>query len=289
MTITVGQFIARSTKELKEHGVDSPRGDIMCCVCEICGINRGDVLTQPDRILQAREWSRLHQALKRRLQGESIAYILGYKYFYKYKFQVDSRVLVPRPETEKIVERILSQESFSQKKCQILDMGTGSGCVGLSLVKELDLARLTAVDISTGALEVFYENAKRLQVFHKVQTFLCDLTSLKPPYPLRVYDIIVANPPYIAFEDMEVCPDVVQYEPHVALFTEGGIKAPLTWLKKASGLLKPQGIFMMEFGLGQGPFLLKKARELKVFDKVELVFDDTHRERFIYGVRSWTR
>ena len=202
---------------------------------------------------------------------------------------MDSRVLVPRPETELIVETILHSVQDRSGSYQILDMGTGSGCIGLSLLKELKNAQLTALDISSNALEVFKENAESLQLSDRVRAIneSCESASRLAPSlkgAFDSYDIIVANPPYIDPKDKDVCPNVVKHEPHVALFTEGGIQSPLRWMKEASRLLRNQeSVFMMEFGVGQGDTLKQESSVEGVLNKVQLIQDYTHRDRFLIG------
>ena len=391
--MTLKEFIIENSKRLKNNNVDSPRLDVELFVCDVCYIDRAHLLTQWDRSLTDSEFHQLNSAIERRVHGESVAYILGYKHFYKYRFNVDSRVLVPRPETELMVEKILHWVDNKSYPYRILDMGTGSGCIGLSLAKELTNSRLTAVDISVEALEVFKENMESLQLSDRVTMIHSDVVNLaqisrsvptattgplavpgrtpstgfdrlsgmlstpfrprslahqsfstlvtktcerreqlplnvttRPPVTARplderrgtdeerleaylryvegkrrgrqqslsprgeqlqsFYDIVVANPPYIAPEDPDVCRNVVEYEPHIALFTERGLEAPIAWMKQVPYLLKHQGaVFMMEFGLGQGDELKKQLENLQVFDRVQLIPDYTCRNRFLYGTR----
>lgn len=287
---SIGDLITEGTRLLNHYNIYSPRQDLEILLCEICKMERSHLLTQRERKLSTEESHQIYTAIKRRIHGESVAYILGYKYFYKYKFLVDARVLVPRPETELIVEQVLQWASQNKDHTyQILDMGTGSGCIGLSLCQELKNSQLTAVDISTEALDVFKKNTKNLSLSHRVRAVHGDV-----PLPLPLshkkqvnswsqdpYDIIVANPPYIDPEDQNICPNVIQHEPPIALFSERGISSPLKWMEQAASLLKAsKSIFMMEFGLGQGDNLKQEAQSRGYFNNVQLLQDYTHRDRF---------
>ena len=200
---------------------------------------------------------------------------------------MDARVLVPRPETELIVEQVLQWTNQNKNHpYQILDMGTGSGCIGLSLCQELKNSQLTAVDISTEALDVFKKNTKNLSLSKRVRAVHGDVSLPQKKqgnsWSQGPYDIIVANPPYIDPEDRNLCPNVRQYEPPIALFSEKGISSPLKWLEQATSLLRDsKSIFMMEFGLGQGDNLRQEAQSRGYFNNVQLLQDYTHRDRFL--------
>ena len=283
----IGDTITEGTRLLNHYNIFSPRQDLEILLCEICKMERSHLLTQRERKLSIEESHQIHTAIKRRICGESIAYILGYKYFYKYKFLVDARVLVPRPETELIIEQVLQWASQNKDHpYQILDMGTGSGCIGLSLCQELKNSQLTAVDISTEALDVFKKNTKSLNLSHRVRAVHGDVSLPQRKrgncWSQGPYDIIVANPPYIDPEDKNLCPNVIQYEPPIALFSEKGISSPLKWVGQAASLLRDSKfIFMMEFGLGQGDNLRQEAQNRGYFNRVQLLQDYTHRDRFL--------
>jgi len=188
--------------------------------------------------------------LERRLKGEPLAYLLGEKGFYKDIFEVCPGVLIPRPETELLVEKgleFLKTTKAAQPK--IFDFGCGSGCLGLSLLREMPQAVLTGFDVSAVAVEVSRRNARRLQLSQRasfVQKSIQDLEFQESA------DLIVANPPYIAPTDPQVEPHVAAYEPHLALYAEeNGFHEIRVWSEQAFRLLKANGMFVMEFGFGQ--------------------------------------
>lgn len=280
--MTLREFITENSKILKQNNKPSPRLDVELFICHVCHMDRVSLITHWDRKLKENELNQLTHFVQRRVQGEPVAYILGHKDFYKYRFKVDARVLVPRPETELIVEKVLHWIKDKKHPYGILDMGTGSGCIGLSLSKELENSQLTAVDLSEKALAVFGENTKSLQLSQRVTPIHSDVAHLHQILNRGSYDIVVANPPYVPHGDRKVCKNVVAYEPHMALFAEK--TTGVLWMKQALYLLRDQGaVFMMEFNWEQGDELKKQAQKMGEF--VQLVPDYNHRNRLLYCVR----
>ena len=182
----------------------------------------------------------LNEYLQRLLKYEPVQYILGYAEFYGLKFKVTPAVLIPRPETEELVELI--GEEISDPKLSILDIGTGSGCIPITLKKNIAQAEVTSVDISEDALKIARENAQS----NGVEVTFIHMDILKDA-PARGYDVIVSNPPYIGFDEKERMNDnVLIHEPHLALFSED----PLQFYKRiaeiAPQILNPGGKIYVE-------------------------------------------
>ena len=186
--------------------------------------------------------------LLRRQQKEPIAYILGYKYFWKYKFLTNKSVLIPRPDTELIIEEALKCLPISKSK-QILDVGTGSGCIVISLLKERPKCEATAIDISLKAINVAKTNAKLHQLENKINFINIDIDK----YNSNNYDLIISNPPYINSIDLNRLDDDIKFhEPKIAL--SGGCDG-FKYLKKvifkSKKLLKIKGKLIIEIGQKQ--------------------------------------
>ncbi len=179
----------------------------------------------------------LENHLKRLKEGEPVQLVFGYTYFYKNKFRVNSHTLIPRPETEELVDIIL--EHFSLKEDQnrglkVLDIGTGSGCIALSLLKERPTWRATGIDISSEALEIANQNALDLDVIDRFKSK--ELDFLKNEINFSEFDIIISNPPYIPMSEFNLMDKkVLDYEPHSALFVE---QDPLIFYKRILEELK---------------------------------------------------
>lgn len=200
--------------------------------------------------------------LERRRQGEPLAYILEEKGFYKDVFFVKPGVLIPRPETELLVEKSL--EALKRKgriAPLIYDFGCGSGCIGLSLLRDLPSARLIGVDQSPTAIEVSAQNARNLKLEGRAEFQQLSISG-DSMNSFGLAELIVANPPYIADDDPDVQKEVDEFEPHQALYSgPTGLELIRTWSERAFHLLKSGGIFMMEFGKGQAPEVQKILQE----------------------------
>ncbi len=234
---------------------------VLCC-------NRSELYIHWDQRLNKRQIRQFHSFFKQRITGQPLAYITGKKDFYGYEFMVKPGVFIPRPETETLVSAVLSCYG-KEEKLNIMDFGSGSGCVGLSLLASLPKAFLTAIDLNECALEVSKANAIRSGVSDRVRFLKKDLLKWEQTGYGKM-DIIVANPPYIAFDDSRVQKEVVAFEPALALFSkEEGLYHIRSWLNLAIKLLKPGGQYFFEIGAGQDMSFLKliqnKMRKVREF------------------------
>lgn len=223
------------------------------CLEELEGKTRIDLVMQPDlTTAQPEAWSNVLTAL---CDQKPIQHIFNKAYFYGYTFKVNEYTLIPRPETEELVEWIIASVPQDQP-VRILDIGTGSGCIGLTLAKELPHSQVTLLDISAEALAVAKENAATLGVTVTfMQQDILALTTLT-----TTYDVIVSNPPYIRqLEKVEIKKNVMDYEPHTALFVEDG--DPLIFYRKIAQLayanLGPQGQLFYEINQYLGPEMVE--------------------------------
>lgn len=214
----------------------------------LLGFNRAELILNEDLVLTGEQERVLVMAAGRRRNKEPLAYIVGFKDFYKHRFLVREGVLIPRPETELIVETALV---FYRERppSHILDLGCGSGCIGLSLLSEWRESRLIAVDAADAAVEITRLNAGRLSVQDRCQTKL----SAVEEFELETgVDLIVANPPYIAESGEPVDEWVRRFEPARALFAaEDGLQAIRVWSGRAWDWLSPGGFFICEIGATQ--------------------------------------
>lgn len=230
---------------------DTPRLDAELLVGHVTQLDRVGLRVHSDRTLEPGQWRRLDELVGRRRAGEPVAYLLGTAWFYGREFEVDRRVLVPRPETELLVEQALTHFADSATSGTFIDACTGSGCVAVTIAAELGpRARVVATDISHAALEVARANARR----HGVDVeFRCgDL--LEPAADVVRVAAVVANPPYVEeATDDNLDAAVREHEPHVALFAPAdGLEALYGRLaRQAVELLEPGGLFAVEHGVGQ--------------------------------------
>jgi len=222
----------------------------------VTGLSRATFRAFPERSLPTQAGWAFQQLVMRRLKGEPIAYICGQQEFWSLLFEVSPAVLIPRPETELLVEQALTHLD-AHAQVSVLDLGTGSGAVALAIASERRHARMVATDASKDALAIASRNAARLQITNV--TFLQG--SWYAPLAAARFDVIVANPPYIATDDPDVSAEVRKHEPAMALFCgTSGLEALTAIVKDAPRHLAPDGWLLLEHGWKQGP----AARDLLV-------------------------
>ncbi len=228
-----------------------PRRDAELILAHVLGCDPTALLTHPERPLSAKEAEQFETLLKRRLASEPVQYLTGTQEFFGLIFEVSPDVLIPRPETEHLVEALL--ERFDREaNPRIVDVGTGSGAIAVAIAHALPRSQVTAVDLSPRALEVARRNADRHGVMDRMSFLQSDLLAAAEP---TQFDVVVSNPPYVA--DGEVLePQVANYEPRSALYAgPSGLEVYERLIPQASTILKPRGWLMMEIGYGQRPAL----------------------------------
>ena len=224
-----------------------PRRDAEILLAFALGCVRVDLLAHPERVLSAAEGDRFETLVQRRLTCEPIQYIVGAQEFFGLQFEITSDVLIPRPETEHLVEAVLRLAD----KNEILDVGTGSGAIAIALAYHSPNSRVTAVDISPVALEVARRNARRHGVNDRMVFFQSDLLASVNAQ----FDVVVSNPPYVA-ETEVLEPQVDRHEPHSALYAgPTGLEIYQRLIPQAREHLKPGGWLLMEIGFGQSDAL----------------------------------
>ena len=246
---TVARLLEWTTGRFKERGIDSPRLEAEILLACALGIRRIDLYVRHDQIVDDAGRARFRDMVRRRQEGCPTAHIVGKKEFYSLDFAVSPATLIPRPDTELLVDEALRQAKPLTDPL-IADIGTGTGCVAVALAHRLPKARIVAVDISPEALETARGNATRLGVADRVDFRLGDL--LAPLAGLRP-DLIVSNPPYIPTNDIAgLDPGVRDHEPTLAL--DGGpdgLRVIERLAEQALSLLAPGGRLLVEIGAGQ--------------------------------------
>lgn len=280
------EVLDKTTAFFKEKKFDSPRLDAELLLAHGLGIERIQIYLKFDQPLKEEELQKCRDLVRRRMAGEPVAYIVGYKDFYGLRFKVDNRVLIPRPETEHVVEEVLKWAKDKSREYKILDLGSGSGCIGQTLLHHLKLAHLTSVDISEEALQVAKQNAESLQLFERIEFVHADAEKAAAHFSEK-RDIIVANPPYIDRQDIHVEENVKKFEPDLALFSsEKGLYSLKTWSSLFAHQLADKAMMAMEMGYDQGPAMKAHFESLGVFQEVRVIKDLSGHDRVIYGVKN---
>ncbi|MEY2579090.1 MAG: release factor glutamine methyltransferase [Verrucomicrobiota bacterium] len=275
--MTVLEILQSTAAYFAKRGVESPRLNAEHLLAFILKRKRIELYLEFERVLTEAELAPLRELVKRRGQGEPLQHLLGTVEFAGRVFLSDNRALVPRPETEQLVELLKSQ--ITGPNSQILDVGTGSGVIALSLAANFPDAKVTATDISEDAVALARENAERLGLTNRVEFLTGDLLL----YVNHVYDLIVANLPYIAVPDRAALSREVLHDPEVALFGgERGDEVVRRLIEAAPAKLKPGGLLALEVGLGQADDLAALMAE-KNYHDIRKEADYAGVKRFLFG------
>ena len=253
---TVRQALDRATLELEASSL-KPRRDAELLLMHVLGWDRTALLTRPERELSGAEMLQYQALLTRRRAAEPMQYITGVQEFFGLDFKVTRDVLIPRAETELVVEALLHRVDRDQR-LRIADVGTGSGAIAIALAIALPNSQITAIDLSAPALAVARENAERHGVEERLRFLRADLLEGSTP---RSFDAVVSNPPYIA--DGEVLEAQVRdYEPAAALYAgPTGLEVYERLIPQAREMLTPGGWLILEIGYGQRDALGRMLRE----------------------------
>ena len=276
----LGQTIKKASQILKNHNVHTYELDAQIILSDIMGVTREFLIINDYLTVSKRTKKKYDNAIKRRIKKEPVAYIIGKKEFWSQNFKVTSSTLVPRPETELLIYNVIKY--FKNKKINILDIGTGSGCILLAILKELQFSRGIGIDISAKAIKIAKENSKNLNLLNRSKFKTFDINS----FNVGKYDLIVSNPPYVPFKEIRnLTKDIINFEPIVAL---NGGKDGLDLIKKviykSTKLLKKGGLLAIEIGNKQYPKVSDLLNQLG-FKEMSKLYDYNHNVRCIISTK----
>jgi release factor glutamine methyltransferase len=281
----VRDILNETARSFAAAGIPSPRLDAEVLLSFCLGFDRQEFFKNPEMQIDEKTQASLQNLVARRLQWEPVAYITGHKEFWSLELEVNKDVLIPRPDTEVLVEEVLNTcKQIDSVAIKILDIGTGGGPIALALAKEMPCAEIVATDISAAALAVAKKNARNLGMnslitFHQGNLF-------EPVDDL--FDIIVSNPPYISDEEYEKLPDGVKnYEPPEALLAgTNGMEFYKKIINQAPDYLKSRGWLFLEIGATQGDGVSKIIESSGYYDNINVRNDYTGRPRVIKARRK---
>ena len=250
--------IKKACQELKNNQIGSALLDSEVLLSSVIKKDRKFILLNPDKELNQNDQNNFKELILKRSKGKPLAYLTGIKSFWKYDFKVNEKVLIPRPDTEIIIEQVL--KIYKNKDyINFLEFGIGSGCITLSILKEKKSFLGTGVDLSQDCIDISRYNANKLGVSNRLKLIKSDVDNLN----FRKYDLIISNPPYIKKLDLKkLNREVINYEPKLAL--DGGLEGLSVIrkvIKKSSELIKTHGKLILEIGYDQKELVKKILKE----------------------------
>jgi release factor glutamine methyltransferase len=282
------EVIEKTEAHFKKLAMDRPRFEAEMALSAALKWKRMDLFLRLDFPLQDSEVAACRDYVARRSKGEPLAYIEAQKEFYGINFYVDRNVLIPRPETEHIVDKALELIKKHNLK-SLLDIGTGSGCIPVAILKNTEIVTATAVDISVEAVSIASKNAKANGVEDRFSVQVLNFSDVDDTTSLdfSTIDLVTSNPPYIGENDPEIQKEVKAFEPHIALFaTNNGLDLYEKWFRLLAVAARPQTHFVFEIGYKQRQEITKILTDLKVFADIECIKDYSGRDRIIYCVKK---
>jgi release factor glutamine methyltransferase len=243
---------------LQKNKIPNPQLDSEILLSNLIKKDKKHIILNPKELLNPKQSKIFKNLIERRRKGEPVAYLINKKEFWKDEFFVNKDVLIPRPDTELIIEQVLKIYS-KDVKLQVLDIGTGSGCILLSLLKERSNFYGTGIDISNKSINVSKFNAKELNLTSRVKFFYSSIDN----FQIGKYDLIVSNPPYIKLFNLKYLEkDVINFEPRLALSGGfDGFSEIRKVINRASSLIKKNGKFILEIGFNQKNKVMKILKE----------------------------
>ncbi len=287
---TIEEALQRASFCLEKVGLDQPRFDAEVLMTALLGIDRLQMILKRNQQLTSNQKKQYLLAVRRRCKGEPSAYITGQKYFYSYRFNVSKSVLIPRPESELLIDRALhwykTQKEVSPETINCIDLGTGSGVLAVTLALEIENINIWAVDISRAALEQAAQNALMHGVRDRITLCQGDyIDAFVHTRPKPHADLILSNPPYINSADLESLPESIRtYEPLEALDGgEDGLNAYRAIVKGLPGIAKKRALILFEIGADQKEQVETICRDSGLFQSIKCYQDLAGHPRVIEG------
>lgn len=254
--LKIGDYVKIITKTLRDGGIASPALDAEVIAAHFLDMERHQLVTWNDRILSDSEKSAIEKAVKRRLKFEPVAYITGIKEFYSLEFKVNKDVLIPRPETELLVDMAIYWGGLN---ASVLDLCTGSGAIAVALKYSRGDLDVCASDLSAKALKVAEKNAERLLGKRRISFFEGDLFA---PFKDEKFDLIVSNPPYVSGDLKGALQKELDYEPHSALYADDDGRSVISRIiDEAPAYLVENGVLLLEIGSNHREFIEKTGKK----------------------------
>ena len=285
---TIQKLLNWVTEYLTEKGVDSPRLSAELLLCHAVGLTRIELYTQFAAPVPQRQLDQLHDLVKRAGLHEPVAYLTGRTEFYSIELDITADCLIPRPETELLVQRAIEYLRTRDGLQFVCDLCTGSGCIAVAIAKNFSDARVIATDISAGALEVAARNVAKHNLHERIELLQGDLFEpLVGQLDVTEFDLIVCNPPYVSSSEYEtLAKNVRDYEPKSALLAGAdGLDVYNRLVEKVDQFLKPGAALMLEIGYAQGPAVRDLLEQAGTFAEIRIEKDPHDNDRVVTAIK----
>jgi release factor glutamine methyltransferase len=285
---TLQKLLNWVTEYLTGKGVDSPRLSAELLLCHAVGLTRIELYTQFDKPVPQRQLDTLHDLVKRAGLHEPVAYLTGRAEFYSVEMDITADCLIPRPETELLVQRAIEFLRTREGVQFVCDLCTGSGCIAVAICKNFPDARVIATDISAGTLEVAARNVEKHELHERIELLQGDLFEpLVEQLDVTEFDLIVCNPPYVSSAEYEtLAKNVRDYEPKSALLAGAdGLDVYRRLIEKVDQFLKPGSALMLEIGYAQGPAVRQLLEQTGAFAEIRIEKDPHDNDRVVTAMK----
>jgi len=285
---TIQKLLTWITEYLTKNDVDAPRLSAELLLSHVLKLTRIELYTQFNKIVEKADLDVLHGLVKRAGEHEPVAYLVGRTEFYSIELEVDAHCLIPRPETELLVQKAIEFLRTREGMQHVCDLCTGSGCIAVAIAKNFPEARVTATDISDAALAVAAHNVEKYGLGERVQLLCGDLFEpLVPHLDVTQWDLIVCNPPYVSAAEYEaLAKNVKDYEPELALRAgDDGLDIYRRINAQIDQYLKPNGTLLLEIGYAQGPAVRELLEATELFAEIVVEKDTNNNDRIVTARR----
>ncbi len=286
---TIQKLLNWTAEHFTEKGIDSPRLSAELLLSHVLELKRIELYTQFDKPVAKPQLDKLHDLVKRAGENEPVAYLIGRTEFYSLELDITRDCLIPRPETELLVERAIEFLRTRSSKQFVCDLCTGSGCIAVAIAKNFPAADIIATDICDAALSVAERNVEKYQLKERIKLLCGNLFDpVIPQLDVEKFDLIVCNPPYVSdieFEKLDK--NVKDYEPKHALYAgTDGLDVYRRICEKAGQFLKPGAALILEIGYAQGQAVKELLEEAQCFEKITIEKDFHDNDRVVTAINK---
>jgi release factor glutamine methyltransferase len=288
-TWTIQKLLNWVAEYLRNKGIDSPRLSAELLLSHVLGLKRIELYTQFEKIVSEEQLAKLHNLVERAGQKEPIPYIVGKTEFYSLELNVTSDCMIPRPETELLVERAIEFLRTRSGKQSICDLCTGSGCIAVAIARNYPDCQIIATDISDTALSVAAKNVEKHGLKERIRLLCGDLFDpIVPHLDAGKFDLIVCNPPYVSSAEFEkLGKNVKDYEPKLALFAgDDGLDIYRRIIERVDTFLKSDAALMLEIGYNQGQNVRELLEEIGIFAEILIEKDFHDNDRIVIAKKQ---